>query len=64
MTIDELPPDLRSLADPAQEILLDRRPPLRQLAAVPLRQLGVESSVPADPYRPRDVGVEGTGTSR
>jgi hypothetical protein len=51
MTFDELPTDLRALADPAQEVLLDSRPALRLLAPVPLRQLGVESLVAAEPYR-------------
>jgi len=55
MTIEELPANLRSLADPAQEVLLDRRPAVRLLAPVPLHRLGAESLATGDPYRPGDI---------
>jgi hypothetical protein len=50
MRLDELPADLRPLADPAQEVLLERDPEVRQLAPVPLRH--VEPDPLSDPYRP------------
>ena len=55
MTIDELPADLRPLADPAQEVLLDRRPALRLLAPVPLLQLRPGSIGAAESYRPEGI---------
>lgn len=53
MRLDELPADLRPLADPAQEVLLDRDPELRQLAPVPLSQLQPDPA--SEPYRPGDI---------
>jgi hypothetical protein len=55
MTLDELPADLRALADPAQEVLLDRRPALRLLAPVPLRQLDTRTIRAAEPSRAWDT---------
>ena len=52
MRLDELPADLRPLADPSQEVLLDRNPELRQLAPVPLLHL---DTAPSEPYRPGDL---------
>lgn len=47
-----LPEDsYRLLADPSQEVLIERRPALRQLAPVPLRRLGTDPSGTAEPDR-------------
>jgi hypothetical protein len=59
MTLDELPANLRSLGDPAQEVLLDRPAAVRQLAPVPLRQLGIEPDLAAEPYRPGEAARRG-----
>ncbi|HEV2885438.1 MAG TPA: hypothetical protein VGX49_00885 [Jatrophihabitans sp.] len=51
--LELLPDDLRLLADPSQEVLMDHRPAFSQLAAVPLPELGIDSRVAAEPYRPK-----------
>jgi|GEM_PF-4283533 len=49
MRLDELPANLRPLADPAQEVLLDRRPAVRQLAPVPVQPTDADPA-PADSW--------------
>jgi hypothetical protein len=49
---DQLPETLRLLADPAQEVLIADSPRFSQLAPVPLRQLGTDTLVAGEPYRP------------
>jgi hypothetical protein len=51
--LEQLPADLRLLADPSQEVLIDHRPAFSQLAAVPLSEQGIDSRVAAEPYRPK-----------
>ncbi|MDQ1722689.1 MAG: hypothetical protein QOI26_2423 [Pseudonocardiales bacterium] len=53
MSAEPLPEDLRLLADPSQEVLIDGRPAFSQLASVPLRHLGAESIVAAEPDPPK-----------
>lgn len=50
MSIEQLPQGLRQLADPSQEVLLERRPAFSQLAPVPLCQLGAESLAAGEPH--------------
>lgn len=42
MSIEQLPENLRLLADPSQEVLLKRQPVFSRLAPVPLCQLETE----------------------
>jgi hypothetical protein len=53
MSYEQLPESLRLLADPSQEVLIDRQPAFSQLAPVPLRHLGVDSVTAGEPYLPR-----------
>ncbi len=53
VSVDQVPRDLRPLADPSQEVLVERRPAFIQLAPVPLCQLGAESVTAGEPYLPR-----------
>jgi hypothetical protein len=53
MSFEQLPENLRSLADPAQEVLMDRPAAFSQLAPVPLRHLDSESFIAGEPYLPR-----------
>lgn len=53
MSVEKLPENLRLLADPAQEVLIERRSAFSQLAPVPLCQLGIESLAAGEPYLPR-----------
>ncbi|HST46924.1 hypothetical protein [Jatrophihabitans sp.] len=57
MTLDELPAELRSLGDAAQEVLLDRPAAVRQLAPVPLLQLGTGSDGAAEPHWPPNADL-------
>lgn len=50
MTPEQLPEDLRLLADPSQEVLVAHRSTFSQLAPVPLRRLGADSAVAGEPY--------------
>lgn len=52
MSIEQLPEDLRLLADPAQEVLVERRPAFSQLAPVPLLQLDAASLAAGEPCQP------------
>ncbi|MEO6501505.1 MAG: hypothetical protein ABIQ09_06290 [Jatrophihabitantaceae bacterium] len=52
MSIEQLPENLRTLADPSQEVLIERQPAFLQLAPVPLRRLGVESIASGEPSLP------------
>lgn len=51
--MEQLPEYLRLLADPAQEVLMDRRPAFSQLAPVPLRHLDADSAIAGEPYLSR-----------
>jgi hypothetical protein len=53
MSVEKLPENLWPLADPAQEVLIERRSAFSQLAPVPLCRLGIESPAAGEPYLPR-----------
>ena len=54
MSIEQLPENLRLLADPAQEVLIERRPAFSQLAPVPLLRLDADSiAAGQEPYLPK-----------
>jgi hypothetical protein len=51
MSAAPVPDNFWLLADPSQEVLIDRRPAFSQLAPVPLRQLGTDTIPAGEPYR-------------
>ncbi len=55
MSVEELPADLRALGDADQEVLLDQRPALRQLAPVPVLPTGARPNLAVD--SPRSTGT-------
>jgi hypothetical protein len=52
MSIELLPDDFWLLADPSQEVLMDRPPAFSQLAPVPLAQVGTDWTRVGEPHVP------------
>ncbi len=54
MSIEQTPEGLQLLADPSQEVLIERRPAFSQLAPVPLRHLQAQLIAAGEPHLPQD----------